>query len=91
MVFLVNSEPRVVPEEVLRGGGRRQPTEAMEVLRRFVNELDSGGVEVVDVWLDPRDGGLPIVWLVLGRWLRVMRRVGSLLVWLVVLGGLVLL
>ncbi len=35
---------------------------------------------------------LLIMWLGLGRWLRVMPpRVGLLLVWLVVLGGLVLL
>ncbi len=41
VVFLVNSEPRTVPESVLRGG-RKQPIEAMGDLRRFVNELDSG-------------------------------------------------
>ncbi|ADN51069.1 BlaI/MecI/CopY family transcriptional regulator [Vulcanisaeta distributa] len=54
VVFLVNSEPRTVSESVLRGG-RKQPIEAMGVLRRFVNELDSG-IGVVDVWLDPRAG-----------------------------------
>ena len=54
VVFLVNSEPRTVPEEVLRGG-RLQPTDTMKVLHRFIKEIDRE-VNVVDVWLDPRDG-----------------------------------
>mgnify|MGYP001773058412 CR=1 FL=1 len=54
VVFLVNSEPRTVPEEVLRGR-RLQPTAAMEALHRLINELDSE-VRVTDVWLDPRAG-----------------------------------
>ncbi len=57
VVFLVNSEPRAVPEGVVRGR-RRQPTEAMEALHRFIKELGEEGevIGVVDVWLDPRDG-----------------------------------
>lgn len=56
VVFLVNSEPRTVPEEVLRGGGRRrQPMDTMEAIHSFINELDSE-INIVDVWLDPRDG-----------------------------------
>ncbi|MGC8608222.1 MAG: CopY family transcriptional regulator, partial [Vulcanisaeta sp.] len=57
VVFLVNSEPRTAPENVLKGR-RRQPTEAMEVLHKFIRELSEEGevINVVDVWLDPRDG-----------------------------------
>ncbi|WP_054856837.1 hypothetical protein [Vulcanisaeta sp. JCM 16159] len=54
VVFLVNSEPRIVPEGILRGR-REQPIQAMEALHKFINELDSE-VNVVDVWLDPKDG-----------------------------------
>ncbi|WP_054854900.1 hypothetical protein [Vulcanisaeta sp. JCM 16161] len=85
VVFLVNSEPREVPREALRGRWKQPPVEAMEALHKFVNELDSG-IEVVDVWLD-LGMGLRVVWLGLGRWLRITRRVGSSLVWLVGLGG----
>jgi len=56
VVVLVNSEPRVVPENVVRGR-RRQPTEAMETLHKFVGEAFEGlRVEVRDVWLDPKLG-----------------------------------
>ncbi|ADY01602.1 MAG: CopY family transcriptional regulator [Vulcanisaeta sp.] len=54
VVFLVNSEPRIVPEGILRGR-REQPIQTMEALHKFINELDSE-VNVVDVWLDPKDG-----------------------------------
>lgn len=61
VVFLVNSEPREVPREALRGRWKQPPVEAMEALHKFVNELDSG-IEVVDVWLD-LGMGLRVVWL----------------------------
>ena len=56
VVILVNSEPRSVPESVIRGR-RRQPTEAMESLRKFISEAFEGlNIEVRDVWLDPKLG-----------------------------------
>ncbi len=56
VVILVNSEPRAVPENVIRGK-RRQPTEAMEALHKFVSEAFEGlRVEVRDMWLNPRLG-----------------------------------
>jgi len=56
VVILVNSEPRSVPESVIRGR-RRQPTEAMETLRKFISEtFKSLNIEVRDVWLDPKLG-----------------------------------